>query len=246
MTRDGRLRMAIFAAAVVAVAVLYFVFARHWLSVEALRAHRDALLHFTARHYWEAMGICAAGCVVLVALSVPVSGIFMLLCGMLFGRWTGSLLMTVTASVGATLAMLIVRYLAQEFVRARLRGRRRLLAMLRGLDRHEGSYLLFLRVVPWFPFWLTNVLFGLAAMPAWRFLALTLVGIVPDAFIYDNIGDHLATVQSGGDLLSPTGILALGLLAVLCLSPVVIQQLQRRKLLRRGWPFRRSRATRST
>lgn len=241
MTHDGRIRMAIFGATAVLVVGLYLVFARHWLSIDTLRAHRDALLHLTAAHYWKAVGLCVMGCVVLVASSLPVSGIFMLLCGMLFGRWGGSVIMTLSASVGATLAMLMVRYLAQDFVRARIRGRRRVTALLRGLGRHQDSYLLFLRVVPWFPFWLTNVLFGLTDMPAWRFLSLTLVGILPDAFIYDNIGAHLATVRSGRDLLSPTGILALGLLALLCLSPVVIQQLQRRKIVRRGWPFRPAR-----
>ncbi|HEY3645985.1 MAG TPA: VTT domain-containing protein [Gammaproteobacteria bacterium] len=240
MTRRGRLRMAIFLAAVVAIAVFYAVFARHWLSVDSLRSHRDALLQFTASHYWEALCLATVGCLVLVALSVPVSGIFMLLCGMLFGRGIGTALMAVVVSLGATLAVLIVRYLAQDFVRGRLRGRRKAQKLLRQLGQNQDSYLLFLRVAPWFPFWLTNILYGLTAMPAWRFLLLTLVGILPDAFIYDNVGAHLATLRSSRDLLSPTGILALALLAVLCLCPVLIHELQRRKLLRPGWPLRRA------
>lgn len=240
MTRDGRIRMSIFAAAVVLIAVLYVVFAKHWLSVDSLRSHRDALLQFKAAHYWAALGLSVLGCLVLVSFSVPVSGIFMLLCGMLFGRWQGSLLIDVSASLGATLAMLIARYFAQDFVRARVRGHRRAEKLLRSLATHQDSYLLFLRVAPWFPFWLTNLLYGLTGMPAWRFLLLTLVGMVPDAFIYDNIGAHLANVQSSRDLLSPAGIAALCLLAALCLTPVIVRELRRRRILRPGWPFRRA------
>jgi uncharacterized membrane protein YdjX (TVP38/TMEM64 family) len=234
MTRGGRLRMAIFIAAVVVIAVLYAAVVRHWLSVDSLRSHCDALLGFTVEHYWQALSILMAACVVLVALSAPVSGIVMLLAGMLFGRWVGTLVAAISVSLGAAFAMLIVRYLINDFVRARLRGHRRAQEALKGFERHQGSYLLFLRVAPGFPFWLTNVLFGLTAMPVWRFLLLTLVGIVPDAFIYGNIGAHLATVRSRHDLLSPGGILALGLLAILCLSPLLLRAFQRR---RPGWPF---------
>jgi uncharacterized membrane protein YdjX (TVP38/TMEM64 family) len=234
MTRSGRLRTAIFIAAVVVIAILYVAVARHWLSVDSLRSHRDALLQFTSAHHRESLAILMAACIVLVALSAPVSGVIMLLGGMLFGRWVGTLVVAISVSLGAVFAMLIVRYLLSDFVRARLRGHRRAQELLKGFERHQGSYLLFLRIAPGFPFWLTNVLFGLTAMPAWRFLLLTLVGIVPDAFIYGNIGAHLATVRSRHDLLSPGGILALGLLAILCVSPLLLRAFQRR---RPGWPF---------
>lgn len=232
--------MAIFAAAILVIVVLYLVYAKHWLSVDSLTAHRDELLRFKAAHYGQALAISVLGCLLLVALSIPVSGVFMLLCGMLFGRWQGSLLIAVSASLGATLAMLIARYFAQDFVRARVRGRRRAEKLLRSLAAHQDSYLLFLRVAPSFPFWLTNLLYGLTGMPAWRFLLLTTIGILPDAFIYDNIGAHLASVRSSRDLLSPTGIVALCLLAALCLAPLVVHQLRRRRILRPGWPFRRA------
>ncbi len=240
MTHNGRLRLATFIGAIVLLATIYVVGPRHWLSVDSLRAHRDALQQSVSAHYWRALLLAAFASLALVAVSLPVSGVFMLLCGLVFGRWVGSLVMVVSASLGATVAMLVVRYLIQDFVRAHLRGYRHAQRLLKGFERHRDSYLLFLRVAPGVPFWLTNILFGLTDITALRFLLLTLAGMTPDALIYCNVGANLANVKSPRDLLSPASILGLGLLAVLCLAPVAIRELQRRRLLRPGWPFARA------
>jgi uncharacterized membrane protein YdjX (TVP38/TMEM64 family) len=238
MTRSSRLRLIVAIAAVALVLVVY-IDGRHWLSVDSLRSHRDALMQFVSAHYWESLLLVGGLCVALVALSVPISAALMLVSGMVFSRWVGSVLMIITTSLGATLALLVVRYLAEDFVRARLKGHRRAQQLLKGFDRHEDSYLLFLRLVPGFPFWLTNILFGLTDISALRFLLLTLIGISPDALIYCNVGANLATLKSAHDLMSPASIAALALLALLCLTPVLIHLLQRRGLLHAGWPFRR-------
>jgi uncharacterized membrane protein YdjX (TVP38/TMEM64 family) len=223
--------------AAITLAVVAFAAGRHWLSIESLRTHRDALLQFVAGRYWESLFLVAGVSVALVAVNAPAAAALMLLSGMVFGRWVGGALMAVSTSLGATVALLIVRYLAQDFVRARVRRHPRARQMVTAFGRNQGSYLLFLRMAPGFPFWLTNVLFGLTDVHALRFLFLTLIGIVPDALIYCNLGANLARVKSAHDLLLPGSIAALALLAVLCLSPVVIQQLQRRHVLRPGWPF---------
>jgi uncharacterized membrane protein YdjX (TVP38/TMEM64 family) len=236
MKRGSALRLTLIAIMIILVIAFYAVArAEHWLSPDSLRAHRDAWMGFVSSHYWESLLICAVTCLLLVAVSVPVSGFFMVLCGMLFGRWLGATLVAVAAALGAAVTMLIVRHLLQDFVRAQVRKRRRARELLEGLDRHRGSYLLFLRLMPGFPFWLTNILFGLTDIMLWRYLCLTLVGIAPDSFIYANIGANLATVQTGRDIMSPASMIALGLLALSCLSPLLIRELQRRKILRPGW-----------
>jgi uncharacterized membrane protein YdjX (TVP38/TMEM64 family) len=241
MKPGGRLRLILIVAMVVLIVAFYvIVHAEHWLSPESLRAHRDTLMQFVSSHYWEALLFCACTCLLLIAVSVPISGFFMVLCGMLFGRWLGAALVTVSATLGAAGAMLIVRHLIQDFVRARMRGHRRAQELLDGLDRHRGSYLLFLRLMPGFPFWLTNILFGLTDIKLSRYLVLTLVGIAPDSFIYANIGANLATIKTAGDVMSPASMLALALLAISSLAPVAIRELQRRKILRPGWPLDRA------
>ncbi|HEY1991411.1 MAG TPA: TVP38/TMEM64 family protein [Gammaproteobacteria bacterium] len=217
--------------------VIYFAEARNWLSADALREHRDALLRVVSGHYWESLVLVMALCVLLVAVSTPASAPLMLLSGMLFGRWIGSAMMILATSLGAVLAMLLVRYVAQDFVRARLRGHPRPQELVKGFQRHRNSYLLFLRLVPAFPFWITNILVGLTDFPWLPFFLLTLPGIAPDSLIYCNIGANLTHAKSARDLMSPASVAALALLAVLSLTPVALRQLQRRGLIPQGWPF---------
>lgn len=240
MTHRGRLCTVLIIAALVLLVVLYFAAAKHWLSLTSLRTHRDSLMQFVSTHYWEALFLSSATCLLLVALSAPASGFLMLLCGLLFGCWIGGGLVAVFATLGAAIAMLMVRHLFPGFVHAQLQGHRRAQRLIRGLNRHKGSYLLFMRLVPGFPFWLTNIMFALTEITVLRFLYLTLLGITPDSFIYSNVGANLATVKSARDMLSPASIIALALLAVSCLSPVLLNELQRRKILRPGWPLHRA------
>lgn len=241
MTRGGTLRLILIAAMTALVVASYaLAHAKHWLSLDSLRIHRDSWMHVVSSHYWRAMLLCGSACLLLVAVSLPISEFFMVLCGMLFGRWAGSALVAVSATMGAAGAMLIVRHLLQGFTRVQVRRSHRAQDLLGGLERHEGSYLLFLRLMPGFPFWLTNILFGLTDITLRRYLSLTLIGIAPDAFIYGNIGASLATMKTARDMMSPASMLALALLAFSCLAPAAVRELQRRKILRPGWPLHRT------
>jgi len=234
---DLRLILAVVAVLVV---LLLFVGGKHWLSVDSLRQHRDALRQYVDAHYWGSLFLVAGATVALIAASVPISAALMLVSGLVFGRWIGSAIMVVSASLGAALAMLAVRYLAQDFVQARVRRHPKARRMVASFRTHQDSYLLFLRFMPGFPFWLTNVLYGLTEILALRFLLLTFVGITPDVVVYSNVGANLAHVKSAHDLLSPGIIAALAFLAVLSLSPVIVHSLRRRKLLHGSSLSRRS------
>ncbi|HEX2667740.1 MAG TPA: VTT domain-containing protein [Gammaproteobacteria bacterium] len=222
-----RIRLVLIIASVV-VALVLFAGGKHWLSIDALRNHRDALLHLVEGRYWQVLFLMAGVTIALVGMSMPVTPILMLLSGLFFNRWIGSTLMLVSLTLGATLALLVVRYLAQDFVRAQVHGFPRARHLLHSFGQHESSYLLFLRFAPGIPFWLTNILYGLTEIAALRFLLLTLVGLIPSVVIYCNIGANLAHVRSVHELLSPGIIGGLALLAALCLLPVAVQRWRHR------------------
>ena len=235
--RANGLRIAVGVLVVLLILLIYVAEAKHWLSADFLREHRDALLRVVAGHYWRALLLVMVVCIALVAVSAPASAPLMLLSGMLFGRWVSCIMMILATSVGAVLALLLVRYVAQDFVRARLRGHRRAQELMKGFQRHRDSYLLFLRLVPAFPFWITNIVVGITDFPWFRFFLLTMVGITPDVLIYCNIGANLARLKSARELMSPTSVAALILLAALSLTPVALKVLQRRGAIPQGWPF---------
>src|SRR5258708_5064607 len=96
--------------------------------------------------------------VAITALSLPVATGLSLLAGALFGRWLGTGVVLFAATTGATLAFLSSRFLFREFVERRFG--QRLEAVQRGVERDGPVYLLTLRLVPLFPFFLINLGMG--------------------------------------------------------------------------------------
>jgi uncharacterized membrane protein YdjX (TVP38/TMEM64 family) len=200
----------------------------HWLSLDSLRIHRDVLRRFVAAHYWASLSSLGLVTMAQTAISAPFSPVLIILAGMVFGLWLGTVFMVITTSIGSVLAMLVVRHLARGFARVRVQRHPKGRRMLAAFRRHPDSYLLFLRFEPGIPLWLANIVGGLADISVSRYSLLTLVGVIPDTFVFANIGANLAKVKSAHELLSPGIIVALTLLAILALAPVAIERLRRR------------------
>src|SRR5205823_9276629 len=96
------------------------------------------------------------------ALSLPAAGALSLLGGALFGLWLGVLVVDIAATLGATLAFLLTRYLFRDLAQRKLGAR--LEAINRGVEADGAFYLLTLRLVPAFPFFLINLAMGLTRL----------------------------------------------------------------------------------
>ena len=159
----------------------------------------------------------------LAAMSVPGAALFTIAAGFLFGPWLG----TAYAVTGATLGATIV-FLAARAGLAGLAGRTGpwLRRLETGFRRNGLNYLLVLRLVPIFPFWLVNLAAGAIGLPIWVYLAGTFVGMIPVSFVYSSLGSGLGAVvdqrESPGAaiLLRPEIGLPILALAVLVLLPV--------------------------
>jgi uncharacterized membrane protein YdjX (TVP38/TMEM64 family) len=162
------------------------------LSLEALVRHRAALDSFIGTHFAAAL----AGFVVLyiaaVALSVPGALFLTISGGVLFGWLLGGLAAVVGATVGATLIFLIARGALYDYVRRKAGPRVTRLAD--GFKADAFSYLLFLRLVPVFPFFLVNLAPALLGVRLRTFVLATALGIVPATFAYAFVGAGLDSV----------------------------------------------------
>lgn len=225
--RGGRARWTRWAVAAVFAAGLVAFLAlggRRWLTPEVLAAHRDALLAYTRAHYARTLLLAFAAYAAATALSLPGAAVLSLAVGLLFGRWVGTAVIVGAATLGATGVFLAARHLFADAARRRLgeRGRR----VAEGFERDAVSYLLFLRLVPVFPFWLVNLIPALTPVRTRTYVAATAVGIVPGSFVFANLGESLRTIRSPDQLLSPEVLVALGLLGVLALAPIAIRKLR--------------------
>ncbi len=199
-------------AALVAV-ILY----RHFdvgrlLTVEHLKASRDALIGaYQARPLQAALSFFAIY-VAAAALSIPGALVLTLAAGAMFGFGVGLVIVSFASSIGALLAFLVSRYLLRDVVQRRFG--KSLKPIDEGVARDGTWYLLTLRLVPVFPFWLINLLMGLTSIGALRFYVVSQIGMLAGTAVYVNAGTQLATVESPGDILSPGLLGSLVLLGV--------------------------------
>jgi uncharacterized membrane protein YdjX (TVP38/TMEM64 family) len=195
---------------------------------ETLKAHRAELLAYTHAHYAAMLVAVLVVYTVATAISFPMGIVMTFAVGFLFGRWVGTALVVLAASVGATLAFLSARYLFADFAKRRMGPRLQRLA--RGFEKDAFNYILFVRLVPVFPFWLMNLVPAFTPVSARTFFAATLIGILPGTFVFANVGESLARIESPRDLVGAQTLFALALLGAMSLVPILIKKLRTRKI----------------
>jgi pyruvate/2-oxoglutarate dehydrogenase complex dihydrolipoamide dehydrogenase (E3) component/uncharacterized membrane protein YdjX (TVP38/TMEM64 family) len=191
------------------------------LTLESLKASRDALQAHAQTQPLVTATLFFAAYVAATALSIPGAVILTLAAGAMFGLAWGLLLVSFASSLGALLAFLVARYLLRGTIRTRFG--RALAPIDEGVKKDGTFYLLTLRLVPLFPFWLINLLMGLTPMTAGRFYTVSQIGMLPGTAVYVNAGTQLAAIQSPGDILSPQllgSFVLLGLFPLLARSGV--------------------------
>jgi uncharacterized membrane protein YdjX (TVP38/TMEM64 family) len=177
-----------------------------------VRAHLDEFNRWVDDNYFIAVATFFLLYVVVTGLSLPVAPMLSLLAGALFGRFVGTGMVLVAATIGATLAFLSSRFLLRDWVQLRFGAR--LEAFNRGVARDGAYYLFTLRLVPLFPFFLINLGMGLTPMRTWTYFWVSLVGMLPGTFLYVNAGRALATLESPRNIVSPEIVVSLMLLGI--------------------------------
>lgn len=209
------------------VVVVFFLFdGPQILSLENIRENRDALLEFTGRHYLSMLLLCGIGYIISTAFSLPGGTVLSLLLGFLFGRWVGTFLIVISATLGAAAVFWLARYLLADWAQKRLQQSALSQKLLNGFDEDAFNYLLFLRLVPLFPFWLVNLAPAFTSVSMRTYLITTFIGIAPGSFIFANLGQSLGSIDSLDQLFSWQTLLALSLLGGLSLVPVLSKRSQ--------------------
>jgi uncharacterized membrane protein YdjX (TVP38/TMEM64 family) len=162
------------------------------LTLETLVRHRIAMMDFIAGHTLAAIAAFVALYVAVVALSLPGASVLTLAGGVLFGGIIGGSATFVGATLGAAIVFLIAKSAFGEYLLRRAGVK--LATFAEGFREDAFSYLLFLRLVPLFPFWLVNLVPALLGVRIRTYLAATMIGILPGTFAFAFIGDGLGSV----------------------------------------------------
>lgn len=180
------------------VLLVAFAFAMGWhreVTLENLVRHRAAIADFVDAHVFAALTVFVALYIAVVALSLPGATILTVSGGLLFGALAGGLAVIVGATIGATVIFLIARSAIGD-VLARRAGPR-IAALTEGFREDAFNYLLFLRLVPLFPFFLVNLAPAILGVRLAPFVIATAIGIIPGTFVYALVGAGFDSAIAG-------------------------------------------------
>lgn len=194
------------------------------LNMKNIIENRSILLNYVEKNYLLVMLIFIAVYILAVALSIPGASILTITGGFLFGPILATLYINLSATVGALIIFLITRYVLGASLQEKYKEQ--LTKFNSELELNGTSYLLTLRLIPLFPFFLINILAGLTNVSMKKFIWTTSLGIIPGTFIYAYLGYSGTT--TGENLLSKEIIIALVLMGLLSLLPVVIKKIKKR------------------
>lgn len=217
-------------ALIIAVVVAFFLFdLGQYLTLSSLKAQQAELARWVDARPLEAIGLFFLVYVAVTALSLPGAAILTLAAGAIFGLLLGTVIASFASTLGATLAFLSARYLLRDWVKARFAKRVRTID--EGIERDGPFYLLTLRLIPVFPFFLINLAMGLTAMRLLPYFVVSQVGMLPGTIVYVLAGTQLAAIDSTSDIFSPALIGSFVLLGLFPLiAKFVVGRIRRRRI----------------
>ncbi|MGH6948054.1 MAG: TVP38/TMEM64 family protein [Kiloniellales bacterium] len=207
--------------------IAFFAFGfHHQISAEAFQRHSASLTEI-ADHWWAPLAYFAIY-VLVTAFSLPVAVMATIAGGYMFGALLATLLTATAATLGATAVFLIARSALGEPLR--VKAGPAIKKMESGFRKNALNYLLVLRLIPLFPFWLVNLVPAFLGVPLSTYVIGTVLGIVPGSFVFSNFGAGLQSVLSQGSeltldsVVTPQIVISLVGLAILALLPVAYRK----------------------
>jgi uncharacterized membrane protein YdjX (TVP38/TMEM64 family) len=218
------------AVLLLAIAAAFGLGLDEYISFEQLERHRAQLLGYVDRHPLLAPLAFMLTYAAAIALSIPGGAILTMAGGLLFGVAAATCYVVIAATTGATIVFLIAKTALGDSLRQKAGPAMR--RMEAGFRENALNYLLFLRLIPVFPFWLVNLVPAFLGVPLTTYVLATLVGIIPGSLVYASVGNGLGTVfEAGGRpdlgiIFEPEIILPILGLAVLAILPVAYKKIR--------------------
>ncbi len=227
---------------VLALAAAIYFKVYEYFTFSMLEKHYQAIEQWKNQHYLLSVVIYIVIYIVMVAVSIPGATILTITGGFLFGVVLATIYVVISATIGATLLFIAVEtslgaWLANKAETwARNAGRNESSSLFQrmevGFQKNAFNYMLFLRLVPIFPFWIINIVPALLNIRLRSFVFATLFGIIPGSFVYVLVGNGLSSVLAAGEapdlgvIFRPAILAPLLGLAVLSLVPIIYKKVK--------------------
>jgi len=221
---------------ILVVAVVGAFTLRDFLTFEALRDNREALIAFRDANFVATVAVFMLSYIVIVAFSLPGATIATLTGGFLFSTFPGALFNVTAATIGATAIFLAARWGLGERLGRKLESSDGTIKAIKdGIDENQWSMLFLIRLVPAVPFFVANLVPAFLEVPLRRFVISTFLGIIPGGVVYTSVGAGLGGVFARGEtpdlgiIFEPQILLPILGLCTLAALPIIIKALRGRK-----------------
>lgn len=197
-----------------------------YMTFENLKKNREGLQEFVKNHYFLSV-LSYVVIYISTALFMPGAIPLTIAGGLLFGVFYGTIYVCIGATIGATLAFFSAKYLLGNWIQHRYQNQ--LKKFNEEIAKNGYFYLLTLRVIPVFPFFLVNYLAGLTKVPFRIYLLTLIVTVLPGTVVYTFAGQQIGAIESIKDIYSPKILIAFLLLTLFAFSPIVLKYRKSKK-----------------
>lgn len=209
---QNKIKIGLLIVIVLAIIAFFFYDIQQYTTLDYIKAKQQNILEYYKQNFFFVLVLFIFLYVLVTALSLPVATFLTLVGGALFGFSTGLIIVSFASTIGATLAFLMARFLAQNYVQKNFKNQ---LSKINKKFKSEGSFYLFaLRLVPVFPFFIINVVMGLMTIKTWTFYWVSQLGMLPGTIVYVYAGTQLAQIETFSDITSPSMLIAFALLGL--------------------------------
>lgn len=211
--------------------IVYFSGVTKYLTFETIKENRQLILSYIDQYPLLMPFLFTLIYVVMTALSLPGGALLSILGGFIFGVPLSTIYVVVGATIGATIIFSAARTAMGDLLKRKAGPF--LLKMETGFQKNAASYLLFLRLIPLFPFWLVNIAPAFFNVKTRTYLWTTFLGIIPGAYVFTQAGNGLGAIFDSGKEFSVETVfnieikIALIVLALFALIPIFVKRLRR-------------------
>jgi len=219
--KKKRIKIILLTATFSIVFAFFYVFdLQQYLTLQYLKSSKALFISYYDQNPILVLGSYFLAYVVMTAFSLPGAVWMTLGGGAFFGLLTGTVTVSFASTIGATLAMLISRFILRDWVQGRFGEQMQTINS--GIQKDGGFYLFTLRLLPIVPFFVINLGMGLTPLRTFTFYWVSQLGMLPGTLVYINAGSELAKIEAIGDILSPTLI---GSFVLLGIFPLLVKKL---------------------
>ena len=209
---QNKIKIGLLIVIVLAIIAFFFYDIQQYTTLDYIKEKQQNIIEYYKQNFFFVLVLFIFLYVLVTALSLPVATLLTLVGGALFGFSTGLIIVSFASTIGATLAFLMARFLAQNYVQKNFKNQ---LSKINKKFKSEGSFYLFaLRLVPVVPFFIINVVMGLMTIKTWTFYWVSQLGMLPGTIVYVYAGTQLAQIETFSDITSPSMLIAFALLGL--------------------------------